>query len=341
MGSDNAPTPEVQGAIKAAKAGDKELILVGDKAVLEDAIKKAGGLPNNVTVVHASEAIGMHEQPMTAVRKKKDASLLVAIRLVKTGDADAIVSAGNTGAVMLAARTILRPIPGVARSAIAQLLPTLTTPSLLLDLGANVDCTARHLCDFAEMGVVYMRQIIGMQNPSVGLLNIGEEQAKGNELSKTVHRNLTAAPHINFTGNVEPRALFDGVVDVVVCDGFVGNMVLKTSEGAGKFVRNLLKRELKSTWLSMLGALLSMGAYKRLQKTVDPNEYPGAPLLGVNGVAIILHGACTEQGICRAIEGAAQEVHAEITEHIREGIAELRAAEAKIAEIAVEAEKTA
>lgn len=341
MGSDNAPFPEVHGAIKAAKSGDKELILVGDQAKLDEAIKKAGGLPDNVTVVHASEAIGMHEQPMIAVRKKKDASLLVAIRLVKTGDADAIVSAGNTGAVMLAARIILLPIPGVARSAIAQLLPTLTTPSLLLDLGANVDCNARHLCDFAEMGVVYMRQVVGMENPSVGLLNIGEEQAKGNELSKTVHRNLTAAPHINFTGNVEPRALFDGVVDVVVCDGFVGNMVLKTSEGAGKFVRNLLKRELKSTWLSMLGALLSFGAYKRLQKIVDPNEYPGAPLLGVNGVAIILHGACTPQGICRAIEGAADEVKTEITEHIRKGIAELREAEAKLAGTVIETETSA
>jgi glycerol-3-phosphate acyltransferase PlsX len=280
----------------------------------------------------------MNEQPMVAVRKKKDASLLVAIRLVKSGDADAVVSAGNTGAVMLAARTILRPIPGVARSAIAQLLPTIKTPTLLLDLGANVDCTARHLCDFAEMGVVYMQQVRGIESPSVGLLNIGEEQAKGNELAKTVHRNLTAAPHINFIGNVEPRALYDGVADVVVCDGFVGNVVLKASEGAGRFLRDLLNRELRATWLSKLGALLSLGAYRRLQKTVDPNEYPGAPLLGVNGVAIILHGSCNARGVRSAIRGAAEEVRTEITEHIRRGIADLRALEEKLPEIEPSAE---
>jgi glycerol-3-phosphate acyltransferase PlsX len=332
MGSDDAPYPEVRGVLKEARSGDKDLILVGDREKLEAAVEKAGGLPENVTIVHASEAIGMQDQPMLAVRKKKDASLLVAIRLVKNGDADAVVSAGNTGAVMLASRTIFRPIPGVARSAIAQLLPTIKSATMLLDLGANVDCTARHLCDFAEMGVVYMRQIQGIKDPSVGLLNIGEEVAKGNELAKTVHRNLTAAPHINFIGNVEPRALFDGVADVVVCDGFVGNVVLKTSEGAGRFVKDLLNRELRATWLSKLGALLSMGAFRRLRRTVDPNEYPGAPLLGVNGVTIILHGACNAKGVRRAIAGAVEELKAEINEHIRTGIAELREAEAKLAE---------
>lgn len=324
MGSDNAPFPEVRGVLKEAKSGDKDLILVGDEEALRTAAERFGGLPDNVSIVHASEAIGMHEQPMVAVRKKKDASLLVAVRLVKKGEADAVVSAGNTGAVMLASRTILRPIPGVARSAIAQLFPTIKTPTMLLDLGANVDCTARHLCDFAEMGVVYMRQIRGIESPSVGLLNIGEEQAKGNELAKTVHRNLTAAPHINFVGNVEPRALYDGIADVVVCDGFVGNVVLKTSEGAGRFVKDLLNRELRSTWLSMLGALLSIGAYRRLRRAVDPNEYPGAPLLGVNGVAIIMHGSCNARGVRSAIQGATEEVRAEITEHIRQGIADLR-----------------
>ncbi len=331
MGSDHAPLPEVRGVLKEAKSGDKDLILVGDRDKLEAAVNKAGGLPDNVSIVHASEAIGMNEQPMMAVRKKKDASLLVAIRLVKNGEADAVVSAGNTGAVMLASRTIFRPIPGVARSAIAQLLPTIKTPTMLLDLGANVDCNARHLCDFAEMGVVYMRQVRGIENPRVGLLNIGEEVAKGNELAKTVHRNLTAAPHVNFIGNVEPRALFDGVADVVVCDGFVGNVVLKTSEGAGRFVKDLLNRELRATWISKLGALLSLGAYRRLRKTVDPNEYPGAPLLGVNGVTIILHGACNAQGVRRAIDGAVEELRAEINEHIRKGISELRATEAKLA----------
>ena len=332
MGSDDAPLPEVRGVVEEAKVGDKDLILVGDEDALRTAAGRLGGLPNNVSIVHASEAIGMQEQPMIAVRKKKDASLLVAIRLVKNGQADAVVSAGNTGAVMLASRTILLPIKGVSRTPIAQLLPTIKSPSLLLDLGANVDCSAQHLCDFAEMGVVYMRQIRGIEEPSVGLLNIGEEQAKGNELAKTVHRNLTAAPHINFVGNIEPRALFDGGVDVVVCDGFVGNVVLKTSEGAGRFVRDLLNRELRSTLFSKIGALLSLGAYRRLRKTVDPNQYPGAPLLGVNGVAIILHGSCNATGVRSAIQGAAEEVESEINDHIKRGIESLRRTEEQLAQ---------
>lgn len=329
MGSDAAPGPEIEGALSANISNDVELILVGDEPRLKAALGNRAK-SRRITIVPATEVITMDEVPMLAVRKKKDASLLVAMRLVKQGVADAFLSAGNTGAVMLASRTILRPINGVARCAICQLLPTMKGTCLVLDLGANVDCSARHLCDFAEMGVVYSREVLGKTNPRVGLLNIGEEQAKGNDLAKTVNRNLSAAPHVNFVGNVEPKGMYAGLADVVVCDGFVGNVVLKTSEGAGALIRNLLAKELRSSWVSMLGALLSRGAYKRLKRTVDPNEYGGAPLLGVNGVVVIMHGACSGQGVAHAIELACTAVKHEINKHIEEGIAELRATVANL-----------
>jgi len=324
MGSDAAPDPEIEGALRADVSGNVELVLVGDEPRLNAALRnRANNRP--ISIVHASEVITMDDNPLMAVRKKKDASLLVAMRLVKQGVADAFVSAGNTGAVMLAARTILRPIRGVGRSAICQLLPTTKGTCLVLDLGANVDCSARHLCEFAEMGVVYTREVLGKDNPRVGLLNIGEEQAKGNGLARTVNRNLSATHHINFVGNVEPKGMYAGVADVLVCDGFVGNVVLKTSEGAGALIRNLLAKELRSSWVSMLGALLSRGAYKRLKRTVDPNEYGGAPLLGVNGVVMIMHGACSGKGVAHAIEGACTAVNHKVNKHIEEGIAQLRA----------------
>ncbi len=329
MGSDRAPAPEVEGAVLASKRPGREIILVGDEAALNEALAaypKRGA----VSVAHAPEVITMHDSPVMAVRQKKQASLLVAQRLVKQGEADAIISAGNTGAVMVGARTILGPIKGVGRSALSQRLPTLYEPVMVLDLGANVDCSARHLCDFAEMGLVYSKHAYGVENPRVGLLNIGEEQLKGNELAKAVHRSLSNAGHINFIGNVEPKALYEGVADVVVCDGFVGNVVLKTSEAVASLMTQLVRRELKSTWTSTLGAFLSRGAFKRLKRTIDPNEHPGGLLLGVNGIVVILHGSSTAQGIANSVDGACRAAESAITERIREGIAELRSAEARI-----------
>jgi phosphate acyltransferase len=329
MGSDNSPFPEIRGAVDASATSDLEILLVGDEKRLEPALaayKKHG----KISIVHASEVIEMDDSPMQAVRKKKDSSLLVALRLVKRGEADAVVSAGNTGAVMMASRTVLGPIKGVARSAICQSLPTAKDPVLCLDLGANVDCSARHLCDFAEMGMVFASKVLGRHKPRVGLLNIGEELAKGNELAKTVHRNLSATEHINFIGNIEPRAIYNGEADVVVCDGFVGNVVLKTTEATAHLIKTLLTRELKSSWLSMLGAVLSLGAYRRLKRTTDPNEYTGAPLLGVKGVVMILHGSSTPAGITNAIQGAQRAVECKVNEHIREGIEALRNAEAHL-----------
>ncbi|MFP4174053.1 MAG: phosphate acyltransferase PlsX [Candidatus Hydrogenedentota bacterium] len=329
-GSDRAPGPEVEAALSVARDPAMELLLVGDETQLHEALhaQSRGKIPSNISVVHASESISMQDSPVLAVRQKKDASLLVAMRLVKNGEASAYVSAGNTGAVMVAARTILGLIKGVGRSAICQRLPTLREPALVLDLGANVDCSARHLCDFAEMGAVYARHGFNVDSPRVGLLNIGEEQAKGNELAKQVHRCLSATPHINFIGNVEPKGLFEGGVDVVVCDGFVGNVVLKTSEAVAGLITQLVHREVKATWTSTLGAQLSSGAFRRLKHIIDPNEHPGAMLIGVNGIVFILHGASTATGVANAIIGAQRAVEKKINEHIRQGIEELRDSEA-------------
>jgi len=327
MGSDKAPVSEVHGAVVASKSSNVDIVLVGDEAELEPALGVYRN-PRRISIVHAPEVIGMDESPVTAVRQKKDASMLVGLRLVRSGEADAFVSAGNTGAVMVASRMVLGPIPGVARSALCQMLPTQRNPVLLLDLGANVDCTARHLCDFAEMGMVYSQRVLDIEHPRVGLLNIGEENAKGNEVAKTVFRTLSADAQICFVGNVEPGALYEGAADVVVCDGFVGNVVLKTSEAVARLTGALLKRRLKGGLLSRAGALLSLGALKRIKRDLDPNEFTGAPLLGVQGVVVIMHGSCRARAVVNAIQGACRAVESGLTEHIRQGVQELRAAEA-------------
>lgn len=321
MGSDNAPLPEVRGAVEASKRNeDMEIVLVGDRDRLQRELGKYARRPN-VTIRHASEVITMEDSPVLGVRQKKDSSLMVAMRMVKNGEADGVVSAGNTGAVQVSARITLGPIRGVARSAICQVLPSLNRePVVVIDLGANVDCSARHLCEFAEMGAVYVERVLDVKNPRVGLLNIGEERLKGNELTKTVHANLSASPHLNFTGNVEPRGVFTGEVNVVVCDGFIGNLMLKSMEATSFFVRQSLKRELMATWVSKLGAMLCAGAFVRVKQRVDPNDQPGAPLLGVNGTVIITHGSVKAVGITNAIRGARMGVERRVNEHIRKEI---------------------
>jgi glycerol-3-phosphate acyltransferase PlsX len=268
----------------------------------------------------------MDDLPMTAVRQKKDNSLLVGLRLVKDGEAEGFVSAGNTGAVMLCARVVLGPIFGVARSAICQVLPTTRKPAVVLDLGANVNCTADQLCEFAEMGQAFSRLTMGVAQPRIGLLSIGEEDGKGTDVTKKVNRNLTMAEHVNFVGNVEPKAVFEGKADVVVCDGFTGNILLKTSEAVASLIGTLTARHIRSTFISTLGGLLSSGALKRLKKTTDPNEQQGAPLLGVNGIVIIQHGSTSALGVENAILGARAEIELGLNEHIRKGIEELRSA---------------
>jgi len=326
FGSDGAPEVEVEGAVRASLESEVEIILTGDAAVLEECLK-AYPKRGNLRVVHASERITMGDSPVVAVRRKKDSSLSVALRLVRDHQADAAVSAGNTGAVMIAARTILGPLKGVARAAICQALPTATGRVAVLDLGANVDCTARHLCEFAEMGIAYSHYTLGVESPRVGLLNIGEEAQKGTQVAKEVHQRLSAAPHVNFIGNIEPRAIFAGEADVAVCDGFVGNLFLNTSEAAGMFLGKMIREQFESSSMSKMGALLARKALKAIKQRVDPNEYPGAPLLGVNGIVIILHGSSTPAGLANAIRGAGAAFANQLNEHIRENIEELREVE--------------
>ena len=325
MGSDGAPDVEIEGAVAASLDSEHEIVLVGDEALLSEKLE-AYPKRGQIAIEHASEAIGMHETPVLAVRRKKDASMLVGMRLVKIGRASAFISAGNTGAVVVTARTILGPLYGVARSALSQPLPTAKGRVVLLDLGANVDCTTRQLCEFAEMGIAYSHFALGVENPRVGLLNIGEEGGKGGQVAKEVHQKLTVLPHVNFIGNVEPKGLYRGDADVVVCDGFVGNTILKTSEAVAGLIANLMREKLESSSMSKIGAVLARKSLFALKKTIDPNEYPGAPLLGVNGIVIVLHGSCTPLGISNAIRGAQVAVETKLNEHIRENIAALRGA---------------
>jgi glycerol-3-phosphate acyltransferase PlsX len=329
MGADNAPDVEIEGAVSASLDSDVQIILVGDEAILKP---KLAAYPKrgDIKIVHAAEAISMHETPGTAIRQKKDSSLLVGMRLVKNGEADAIVSAGNTGAVHVGARTVLGPMRGVARSAICGTFPTTQGRVLLLDIGANVDCTARHLCEFAEMGIAYSQYALGVQTPRVGLLNIGEEDAKGGSVAKEVHCKLRVAPHVNFVGNVEPKAMFAGEADVIVCDGFHGNLLLKTAEAVARLTGGLLREEFERSFFNKLAALFAMRSLKAIKAKVDPNESPGAPLLGVNGIVIIIHGSSNGTGVANAIKGAQVAFKNGLNQHIAENIEELRSVDRKV-----------
>ncbi len=326
MGSDGAPDIEVEGAVQASREENTEVLLVGDESVLTPKLEAHSKI-GDIRIVHASQAIGMDESPALAVRQKKDASLLVATRLVKRGEADAVVSAGNTGAVMVAARAVLGPLRGVTRSAISQCFPTATGEVVLLDLGANVDCTSRQLCEFAEMGIAYSHYALGVESPRVALLNIGEEHQKGTQVAREAHQVLSQTPHVNFTGNVEPRTLLAGDADVVVCDGFIGNLVLKTCEAAAEFMVNVMREQFESSSMNKLGAMIASKALRQFKMRIDPNEQAGAPLLGINGIAIILHGSCSSKGVANGINGARVAFENRLNEHIHENIEMLRGAE--------------
>jgi len=257
---------------------------------------------------------------------------MVALRLAKEGEADAVVSAGNTGAVMVGARAVFGSLRGVARSAISQTLPTGVGSVVVLDLGANVDCTCRHLCEFAEMGVAYSHFALGVDNPRVGLLNIGEENQKGTQVARETNQRLSTLSHFNFVGNIEPKNIYRGEADVIVCDGFIGNLFLKPSEAVDAFMGKMIREYFERSSMSKLGAVLARKALKEIKMRVDPNEYHGAPLLGVDGVVIILHGSCSERGIANAIKGARIAHENKLNEHIRENIERLRGEERDILE---------
>jgi len=248
----------------------------------------------------------MGEGPLVALRRKKQSSIRIGLDLVKRGEAQAFVSAGNTGAVMTTALVVLGALPGVERPAIAAVVPTLTGQAVLLDVGANVDCKARHLVQFAIMGNVYARDVLGLTRPRVGLLSIGEEQSKGNELTREVFKELGDEPSLNFIGNVEGRDVFSGTADVIVCDGFIGNVALKVSEGLVDIIKHMLQESLKATITRQIGYVLSRAAFADFKKRVDYSEYGGAPLLGIKGVCLICHGRSNSNAIKNAIRVAAE-----------------------------------
>jgi glycerol-3-phosphate acyltransferase PlsX len=304
MGGDSAPHSEVLGVVQAVQEYSVGVILVGDENRLKEELRRyrAGNL--SIEVIHASEVIGMNEAVSTAIRKKKDSSIRVAAKLVRDGKADGVVSAGNTGACMAIAKLVIGALSTVDRPALAAVMPTARSrPVVLVDVGANVDCKPNHLTQFAIMGEIFSRSVLGNSRPRVGLLSIGEEESKGNELTKEVYRVLKAAP-LNFIGNVEGRDLFRGDVDVVVCDGFIGNVALKLSEGLTEMLTWMLKKDLSTYLSSQIGALLSRKAFGNFKTRVDYSEYGGALLLGVRGIVIICHGRSPAKAIKNAIRVA-------------------------------------
>ncbi len=307
MGSDRAPKPEVEGAIQAARHYGVRVLLVGREAQIRAELDRhptAAGLP--LEIVPASEVITMHDKAAQAVRAKRDSSMRVGLRLVREGEAAGFVTAGNTGAAMATAKMVLGTLPMVDRPALAAVFPTaLGTAAVLLDVGANVDCSPENLTQFAVMGEIYSRSIFGLRRPRVGLLSIGEEEGKGNQLTREAFRLLKALP-LNFVGNVEGRDLYTGQVDVIVADGFVGNVALKTSEGVATLVRYVLKESLRSTITRQVGYLLSRSAFADFKRRLDYSEYGGAPLLGLKGVCIIGHGSSNANAIKNAVRVAAE-----------------------------------
>ena len=319
MGGDKAPSAIIEGAVHAAREFGSNIILVGKREVISSELKKHDVKNLPLSIRHASEIIEMHESPSVALRKKRDSSIKVGIELVKRGEADAFVSAGNTGAVMAASTLILRTLKGIDRPAIAVQLPTASGPVILIDAGANVDCKPHQLFQFGIMGHVFAKYVLGRDNPRVGILNNGEEEDKGNEITKEVHKVLKKST-LNFIGNVEGKELYKGAADVVVSDGFIGNITLKVSESLADMIGKALKGIFTKSWRSKLGYLLIKPYLESFKKSVDYSEYGGAPLLGVNGICIIAHGSSSPKAIKNAIRQAGEFVKGKVNIHIQEDI---------------------
>jgi len=303
MGSDDSPASEIEGVVAAVKAWNVKIILVGKKSVLGPMLNEAGGNSLPVEIRNAEEVVTMDEPPTAALRKKRNSSIRVAAELVRSKEAAGLVSAGNTGAVMATSKMIFGMVSGVDRPALATVLPSLTGYSVMLDVGANVACKPHHLVQFAVMGHLFSRKIVGVVSPRIGLMSVGEEESKGNDLVKEAHQVLKQA-NLNFIGNVEGRDIFNGRADVIVCDGFTGNVALKTSEGLIEAMLKLMKEELTRNMQARLGAALSRQAFRRLKKRLDYSEYGGAPLLGLRGASIICHGRSNGNAIKNAIRVA-------------------------------------
>jgi glycerol-3-phosphate acyltransferase PlsX len=324
MGGDYAPAVTIEGAIKTVNDIEGiDIILVGDESSIKRELDSKKYLPNRISIKHASQVVGMDESPAVAIRKKRDSSISRAIELVKNGEADAFVSAGHSGVVMATALLLLRASPGVDRPAIATIMPTVKAPFVLIDAGANLYCKPENLYQFGLMGSAYCRAIFERAEPRVALLGIGEEDTKGNELTKEAFKLLKKAD-INFTGNIDGKDIFTGIADVVVCDGFTGNVVLKTSEGLADAIVKILKREIAEQSVGRIGYLLMKSALISFKKKTDYDEYGGAPLLGINGTCIISHGRSTAKAVKNALrvagDFAEKKVHEVIASEIEKGM---------------------
>lgn len=317
MGGDYAPTEIVEGALRASVEYGIEVLLVGDEARIRD--EMTGSNNRSIKVVPASEVIGMGEHPVQAVRRKKDASIVRGIKLVKDGQADAVISAGNTGAVMAAALLGLGRIQGIDRPALMSLMPNPQGSTVLLDVGANVDVKAQHLVQFAIMGAAYASSVLKVKDPRVGILSIGAEETKGNELTLNAFPLLKREP-LNFIGNVEGQDVFNGRADVVVCDGFVGNVLLKTGEGLAQAMEEMIRQEVARSFPAKVALGTGLFFLKGLRRRLDYAEYGGAPLLGVNGVVVVAHGTSRALAIKNAIRVAVESVKSGLVETIAAGV---------------------
>jgi glycerol-3-phosphate acyltransferase PlsX len=320
MGGDFAPHAVVAGSVQAAKDYGVGIILVGIQQTVEEELRKHSGLRSlSIEVRNASQVVDMLDSPSTVFRRKKDSSIRVANDLVKSGEAVAVISAGHTGAAMATSLFVLGPLEGVERPAIATIMPTVKDACVVLDVGANVDCKPNHLLQFAIMGEVFAKYLLKKPNPRVGLLSIGEEATKGNELTKEAFKLLTET-NLNFVGNVEGRDIMMGNADVIVCDGFIGNVVLKTSEAVAEAISSLLRENIGDNLLRKAGYFLMRPAFRALKRKVDYAEYGGAPLLGINGISIISHGRSSERAIKNAIRAAMEFAKTDVNRHIHDDI---------------------
>lgn len=317
MGSEIGTSVEVEGAVQAVKEYGHDVILVGDEVVIKKELDKLPGAHGKISVIHAPERIEMHEPAALSVRRKRKSSIVVGLELLKQDEADGFVSAGNTGAVVCAATLSLRMLPGIERPGIGVVIPTMAGVSVIIDVGANIDPKAMHLFQYGVMADAYCRYILHKSNPKIGLLNVGEEETKGTEFIKEAH-TLLSESKLNFIGNIEGRDIYVGNADIVICDGFVGNVILKVSESVIDTLVKLIRKEINANPIAVVGAALISTAFRGLRKKMDYAEYGGAPLLGVDGTCIICHGSSTPKAIKNAIRVAAEFKEQNVNKHIIE-----------------------
>ncbi|MBC7264247.1 MAG: phosphate acyltransferase PlsX [Chloroflexi bacterium] len=316
MGSDRHPVPDVEGGVAAAREYGAEIIFVGQQEVVAPEVAKHDTSGLKISLVHASQVIEMTDEPAMAARTKKDSSMAVGMRLVQQGEADAFVTCGNSGGALAAALFYLGRLKGVKRPALASVFPTVAGPAFLLDLGANTDCKPEYLLQFGVMGSAYAERVLGIANPRVAIVSTGEEEGKGSTLAKEAYKLLKAS-QLNFIGNAEGKDIPAGFADVIVTDGFTGNVIVKLSEGVASLILTVLEREIKARPLAVLGALLARNAFRAVKRALDYSEYGGGPLLGVNGVVIVGHGRSNAKAVKNAVRVAMQSVQANLIGHIR------------------------